>query len=87
MPREKLGLLQLGWRASDEYYDGGQPAVGTTQPWQVYAWTTVRYGTLYISVISVNLTREGVSVQIYVKSKGWRQKWNKDEAIRSGFQT
>jgi hypothetical protein len=59
LPRERLELLQLGWRASDESVMGGRPAMGTTQPWQVFAWTATRYGELYIRIGSVNLTREG----------------------------
>jgi hypothetical protein len=37
LPHEKLELLQLGWRASDESNKGGKPVMGTTQPWQVFA--------------------------------------------------
>ena len=38
LPQEKLELLQLGWRASDEGRHKRQPYMGTTQPWQVFAW-------------------------------------------------
>ncbi len=82
LPHERLELLQLGWRASDEGSNkGGRPFMGTTQPWQVFAWAAVRYGELYAYVASVNLTREGASVSVHLKSNSWRQKWNKDEAI------
>jgi hypothetical protein len=37
LPQEKLELLQLGWRASDESYHGDWPDMNTTQPWQVFA--------------------------------------------------
>jgi hypothetical protein len=47
LPRERLELLQLGWRASDESEMVGRPFMSTTQPWQVFAWTAVRYGELY----------------------------------------
>ncbi len=80
LPHERLELLQLGWRASDEGEMGGRPAMGTTQPWQVFAWTATRYGELYIRVDSVNLTREGVSVIIHIIARSWRQRWSKDEA-------
>jgi hypothetical protein len=30
---------------------------------------------------SVNLTREGVSVEVVIKAKSWSQRWSKDEAI------
>ena len=80
LPCERLELLQLGWRASDESVMGGRPAMGTTQPWQVFAWTATRYGELYIRIGSVNLTREGVSVIIHIIARGWRQRWSKDEA-------
>ena len=81
LPHERLELLQLGWRASDESVMSGRPTMNTAQPWQVFAWATVRYGELRIRVDSVNLTREGVSVLIRIIARGWRQKWSKDEAI------
>jgi len=81
LPRERLELFQLGWRASDEGKNGGRPLMQTTQPWQVFAWTAVRYGELYIRVDSVNLTREGVSVSVYLRSNSWTQKWGKDDAV------
>ncbi len=81
LPLERLELLQLGWRASDEANHHDKPRMGTTQPWQVFAWATVRYGEFRIDIFSVNLTREGVSVEIRIIARSWRQKWSKDEAI------
>jgi hypothetical protein len=81
LSREKLELLQLGWRASDESNKGGRPAMSTTQPWQVFAWATVRCGMLHPYVTSVILTHEGISINVYIKAKSWRQRWSKDEAI------
>jgi len=81
LPRKRLEPLQLGWRASDESEIGGRPLMGTTQPWQVFAWVATRYGELYVYIASVNLTREGVSVSICIIARSWRQKWSKDEAI------
>jgi hypothetical protein len=81
LPRERLELLQLGWRASDESEIGGRPLMGTTQPWQVFAWVATRYGELYVYIASVNLTREGVSVSICIIARSWRQRWSKAEAI------
>jgi hypothetical protein len=80
LPRERLELLQLGWRASDEGNNGGRPFMRTTQPWQVFAWTATRYGELYIRVDSVILTREGASVEVTIIAKSWRQRWSKAEA-------
>jgi hypothetical protein len=81
LPLERLELFQLGWRASDEGETDGRPFMGTTQPWQMFAWTAVRYGELYAYVASVNLTREGVSVSICIIARSWRQKWGKAEAV------
>jgi hypothetical protein len=81
LPRERLEPLQIGWRASDESEIGGRPLMGTTQPWQVFAWVATRYGELYVYIASVNLTREGVSVSICIIARSWRQRWSKDEAI------
>ena len=55
--------------------------MGTTQPWQVFAWATVRCGEIYIQINSVNLTREGVSVTVHLKANSWKQKWGKAEAV------
>jgi hypothetical protein len=81
LPRERLELLQLGWRASDESNTGGRPLMGTAQPWQVFAWTATRYGELYAYVASANLTREGASVHIQIRAKDWKQRWSKAEAV------
>jgi hypothetical protein len=81
LPREKLELLQLGWRASDESKNKDRPYMGTSRPWQVFAWVAVRFGELYVCVPSVNLTREGASVSVQIFAQSWRQKWSKNEAI------
>jgi hypothetical protein len=81
LPRERLELLQLGWRASDEGNEKSRPYMGTAQPWQVFAWTAARYRALYIRIDSVNLTRKGASVSIRITARSWRQRWDKDEAI------
>jgi hypothetical protein len=81
LPRERLELLQLGWRASDEGSEKSRPVMETTQPWQVFAWAAVRYGELRIRIASAILTREGVSVSIQIKARSWRHRWSKDEAV------
>ena len=81
LPREKLELLQLGWRASDEGNDKGRPFMGTAQPWQLFAWVATRYRELRAHVTSVNLTHEGASVLMHIVARSWRQKWSKNEAV------
>jgi hypothetical protein len=81
LPEEKIKLLQIGWRASDETEAKMRPSMSTSQPWQVFAWAVVRNGALYIRVDRVILTREGVSVVIRMIARSWKQKWSKDEAI------
>jgi hypothetical protein len=81
LPRERLELLQLGWRASDEGNEKSRPFMNTTQPWQVFAWAAVRYGALHMHITSAYLTREGVSVAAHLRANSWRQKWSKMEAI------
>jgi len=81
LPHERLELLQLGWRASDEGEMGGRPYIKTTQPWQVFAWTAARYGELYTQISSLNLTREGISIMVCLRANSWKQKWNKNEAV------
>jgi hypothetical protein len=51
LSRERLELLQLGWRASDEGNEKGQ------------------------------LTHQGVSITMSMVARGWRQQWQKEEAI------
>ncbi len=81
LPRERLELLQLGWRASDEGNEKGWPYMGTVQPWQVFVWAATRYGEFYIRIDSANLTHMGLSISVHLRANSWRQKWNKDEAI------
>ncbi|MFZ8807183.1 MAG: hypothetical protein ACO2PN_03645 [Pyrobaculum sp.] len=81
LPLQRLELFQLGWRASDESNKKGRPFMNTTQPWQVFAWATTRYGKLQMYANLVNLTREGVSVAIHLRANSWRQRWSKDEAM------
>ena len=81
LPRERLELLQLGWRASDEGEADGRPVIHTAQPWQVFAWVTTRYGVVYTYIASATLTHQGVSIHVYSKAMNWRQRWNKNEAI------
>jgi len=81
LPRERLELFQLGWRASDESAMDIRPYMGTTQPWQVFAWAATRFGKLRIRIATVSLTHEGVSVAVHLKASSWRQKWSKEEAV------
>jgi hypothetical protein len=81
LSREKLELLQLGWRASDEGEADGRPSTHTAQPWQVFAWAATRYGEIYTHIASVTLTHQGISIHVYSKAKSWRQRWSKNEAI------
>jgi hypothetical protein len=81
LPRERLEPLQLGWRASDESEMFGRPFMSTAQPWQVFAWAAARYGELYTHIASVTLTHEGMSINVYIRAKSWRQRWSKNDAI------
>ncbi len=36
---------------------------------------------IYIRIASVKLTREGVSVSMYIAARSWRQRWSKAEAV------
>lgn len=81
LPPERLELFQLGWRASDESTMDIRPVMGTTQPWQVFAWAAVRFGALSMRIATVNTTYEGVSVAVHLKAKSWRQRWSKAEAV------
>jgi hypothetical protein len=81
LSRERLELLQLGWRASDEGSNKGRSFMDTTQPWQVFAWTAARYGALHMHITSAYLTREGTSVSMLIVARSWKQKWSKAEAV------
>jgi hypothetical protein len=48
LPRERLELFQLGWRASNEFTNSHKSnsdyaTMKTAQPWQVFAWVAVRF--------------------------------------------
>jgi hypothetical protein len=81
LPRQRLEMIQMGWRASDEGNERGRPFMATTQPWQVFAWAAARPGEIYMFPASVNLTRQGVSVTLSMVARSWRQQWRKEEAI------
>jgi hypothetical protein len=81
LPRERLELFQLGWRASDDSEMKDRPVMETTQPWQVFAWVTTRYGALRMYITSAYLTREGTSVSMLIVARSWKQKWSKNEAV------
>jgi hypothetical protein len=81
LPHERLELLQLGWRASDEGEADSRPFMQTAQPWQVFAWIATRYGVVYTYIASVTLTHQGVSIHVYSKARSWKQRWSKNEAI------
>jgi hypothetical protein len=81
LPRERLELLQLGWRASDEGEADSRPFMQTAQPWQVFAWIAARYGKIYTYIASVTLTHQGASIHVYSKARSWRQRWSKNDAI------
>ncbi|KUO87120.1 MAG: hypothetical protein AT715_05670 [Thermoproteus sp. JCHS_4] len=48
LPRNRLDLLQLGWRASDEGEADSRPFMQTAQPWQVFAWIATIWSSLHI---------------------------------------
>jgi hypothetical protein len=81
LPRQRLEMIQMRWRASDEGNEGGRPFMATTQPWQVFAWAAARPGEIYMFPASVNLTRQGVSVTLSMVARSWRQQWREEEAI------
>jgi hypothetical protein len=71
--------LQAGWRASDEGDQKGSPKMGTTQPWQVFAWATVRYGHLRIYLSALNLNKTKPTIVWRITAKSWIQQWPKRE--------
>ncbi len=84
--REKLELLQLGWRASDEGVNNSRPRMSTTQPWQVFAWAATRPGKIWIYISQINLVRTGASVLVELVSLGWIERRGKEEAIKLALQ-
>ena len=80
--KEELEKFQIGWRASDEAAVGGLAAMGTTQPWQVFAWLATRPGDVKIEVGTIILTRRGPSLMFSLTSLDWEQKWDKLNAVR-----
>jgi hypothetical protein len=82
LPNYMYKLIQLGWRASDESEMSLRPAMGTTQPWQLIAWTSVRFGRVWIRIDAVNLTSDGVTVHVVTRASDWEKPPKKEEAIK-----
>ncbi|RFA96047.1 hypothetical protein [Pyrobaculum aerophilum] len=80
--RDELEMFQIGWRASDETAIGNLAAMGTTQPWQVFAWLAARPGEVKLEVGTLILTRRGPSLMFFLTSLDWEQKWDKSVAIK-----
>jgi hypothetical protein len=72
---EALYYLQAGWRASDEGDRKGCPKMGTTRPWQIFAWVAVRHDLqqIYLKSLNLNMTKPTISWGIATKS--WEQQW------------
>jgi hypothetical protein len=81
LPQEKLELIQLGWRASDEAEMSLRPAMGTTQPWQLIAWTSVRFGRVNVRIDIVHLTSDGATINFAIRSNYWEKPPKKEKAI------
>jgi len=83
---QDLYYLQAGWRASDEGCNRNVPLMGTTQPWQIFAWAAVRYGHLriYLSALNLNMTKP--TLVWTIKSKSWKQQWPTREGKKQAQQ-
>jgi hypothetical protein len=82
LPNYMYKLIQLGWRASDESEMSLRPAMGTTQPWQLIAWTSVRFGRVWIRIDAVNLTSDGATINVVTRANDWEKPPKKGEAIK-----
>jgi len=83
---QDLYYLQAGWRASDEIVTQGQPGMTTTQPWQVFAWATVRYGYLRIYLKTLNLNMTEPTLTWTIISYSWDQQWPTREGKKQAQQ-
>jgi len=82
LPSHTYKLIQLGWRASDESEMSLRPSMGTAQPWQLFAWASVRFGRVWIRIDAINLTRDGATINILVRASDWEKPPKKEEAIK-----
>jgi len=76
---EALFNLQAGWRASDEHDLKGRPGIGTTKPWQIFAWIAVRYGSLYIALKGLNMNKTSPTIEWRILAQSWKQQWRGKE--------
>jgi hypothetical protein len=76
---KNLQHLQSGWRASDEKDDKGAAAMGTTQGWQVFAWSAVRFGAMHIYLAGLSLNMYGATIKWNLSSLVWKQQWRGKE--------
>jgi hypothetical protein len=72
---EALYYLQSGWRASDESEDKGFPRMRTSQEWQVFAWVTARYGSLYIRLDYLSINKSDPTIKWDIRAEDWKQQW------------
>ncbi len=81
LPSYTYKLIQLGWRASDESEMSLRPSMGTAQPWQLFAWASVRFGRVWMRIDTVNLTSDGATINITARASDWEKPPKKEEAI------
>ncbi|MGB9704551.1 MAG: hypothetical protein ACPL3C_03800 [Pyrobaculum sp.] len=82
LSKGELEAFQIGWRASDETYMLSRPKLVTTQPWQLFAWASVRPGRMRLALEYVHLTARGVSLRVTAVAASQREQWSKKEAQR-----
>ncbi len=76
-----LRELQIGWIASDEGRNHIKPRMGTSQPWQLYAWVATRPGRLAMWVNHVSIVKNGISIGIVAEARDWTEYLDRISAL------
>ncbi|BDR93268.1 hypothetical protein [Vulcanisaeta souniana] len=60
--KELIKALRGGFAVTDENIHKGKPAMSTTQIWQVITWSLFYPGTMYVSINSIKVNENNVSI-------------------------
>jgi hypothetical protein len=86
LTEKEIYFLRAGWRASDESSNRLFPKMATTQPWQIFAWASVRYGFLRVYLTSLNLNMKRPTFTWTLISLDWEQEWPTREGKKQAQQ-
>jgi hypothetical protein len=76
-----LRELQIGWVASDEGRNHTTPRMGTSQPWQLYAWLATRPGKTAVWINHIAIVKNGISIGVTAEARDWTEQLSRVSAL------